>query len=78
MLQQVGASLGWPSCEVWCPRAVGVVAGAVTLVAANPAAAQTPTEPFEISDNSFLVEEALNQEPGIFQNIVNSPVVQRR
>ena len=26
--------------------------------------------PFEIVDNSFLVEEAFNQEPGIFQNIV--------
>jgi DtxR family Mn-dependent transcriptional regulator len=25
--------------------------------------------PFEISDNSFLVEEAINQEKGIFQNI---------
>jgi len=26
-------------------------------------------KPFEISDNSFLVEEAINQEKGIFQNI---------
>jgi DtxR family Mn-dependent transcriptional regulator len=26
-------------------------------------------EPFEITDNSFLVEEAFNQEAGIFQNI---------
>jgi DtxR family Mn-dependent transcriptional regulator len=39
------------------------------------AAAQTPPQPaaaarpFEIMDNSFLVEEAFNQEPGIFQNI---------
>ena len=31
--------------------------------------------PFEISDNSFLVEEALNQEPGVFQNIVNLYIV---
>lgn len=38
--------------------------------------AQTPqpkparaAEPFEITDNSFLVEEAFNQEAGIFQNI---------
>jgi DtxR family Mn-dependent transcriptional regulator len=30
--------------------------------------AQTPA-PFAITDNSFLVEEAFNQEPGIFQNI---------
>ena len=28
-----------------------------------------PDRPFEITDNSFLVEEAFNQEPGIFQNI---------
>jgi DtxR family Mn-dependent transcriptional regulator len=40
------------------------------------AAAQTPApparpvvEPFEITDNSFLVEEAFNQDPKIFQNI---------
>jgi DtxR family Mn-dependent transcriptional regulator len=34
-------------------------------------AAQTPPPgaPFRISDNSFLVEEAYNQEAGIFQNI---------
>ena len=29
----------------------------------------SPARPFEISDNSFLVEEAFNQEAGIFQNI---------
>ena len=39
----------------------------VALPAAG--AAQSP-EPFAIVDNSFLVEEALNQEPGIFQNIL--------
>jgi hypothetical protein len=52
--------------------------GAATLLAlaaAAPARAQSPpaadsSRPFEISDNSFLVEEALNQEPGVFQNIV--------
>ena len=27
--------------------------------------------PFEITDNSFLVEEAFNQEAGVFQNIVD-------
>ena len=26
-------------------------------------------EPFKITDNSFLVEEAFNQEAGVFQNI---------
>jgi DtxR family transcriptional regulator, Mn-dependent transcriptional regulator len=38
------------------------------------AAAQTPAantpEPFAITDNSFFVEEAFNQEPRVFQNIV--------
>jgi hypothetical protein len=48
------------------------------LAGARPAASQTATpaqrtgpEPFGIADNSFLVEEAFNQEAGIFQNIVN-------
>jgi hypothetical protein len=40
------------------------------LALAAPAAAQSAA-PFEILDNSFLVEEAFNQEPGIFQNIFN-------
>lgn len=45
-------------------------------VLAKAAAAQTPPPPndsarkFEITDNSFLVEEAFNQEARIFQNIV--------
>jgi DtxR family Mn-dependent transcriptional regulator len=39
-------------------------------VASLAQSAPAPTaEPFEISDNSFLVEEAFNQEPGVFQNI---------
>jgi DtxR family transcriptional regulator, Mn-dependent transcriptional regulator len=29
------------------------------------------SRPFEIADNSFLVEEAFNQEPGVFQHIFN-------
>jgi hypothetical protein len=29
-----------------------------------------PNRPFEIADNSFLVEEAFNQEAGVFQNIL--------
>lgn len=45
----------------------------LSVLAPAPAASQTPTadpsRPFEILDNSFLVEEAFNQEPGIFQNI---------
>jgi DtxR family Mn-dependent transcriptional regulator len=43
------------------------------LTSAPGASAQTPpvdrSRPFEITDNSFLVEEAFNQEAGIFQNI---------
>ena len=40
------------------------VAGAQTTPPSQPA-----VEPFEIMDNSFLVEEAFNQEAKIFQNI---------
>jgi DtxR family Mn-dependent transcriptional regulator len=45
---------------------------AVVLFTCRAVLAQTPavnSEPFRITDNSFLVEEAFNQEPGIFQNI---------
>jgi hypothetical protein len=44
----------------------------VTAASAQPPAAGSgvPTpEPFKILDNSFLVEEAFNQEAGVFQNI---------
>ncbi|MEO5897580.1 MAG: metal-dependent transcriptional regulator [Vicinamibacterales bacterium] len=37
--------------------------------AAPPANGASRSEPFAILDNSFLVEEAFNQEAGIFQNI---------
>jgi DtxR family transcriptional regulator, Mn-dependent transcriptional regulator len=40
-----------------------------TQVAPAVAAPTDRNRPFEIVDNSFLVEEAFNQEPGIFQNI---------
>jgi hypothetical protein len=39
----------------------------------KPTTAQTagpPVEPFAITDNSFFIEEAFNQEPRVFQNIV--------
>jgi DtxR family transcriptional regulator, Mn-dependent transcriptional regulator len=50
---------------------VQVGAAALLLLAwAAPAAAQSAT-PFEIADNSYLVEEAFNQEAGVFQNIFN-------
>lgn len=43
---------------------------ALWVLLARAAAAQTPgPEPFAITDNSFLVEEAFNQERGVFQNI---------
>lgn len=46
----------------------------LVLLCHEPAAAQSPpalgnARPFEITDNSLLVEEAFNQEPGVFQNI---------
>lgn len=44
-------------------------AAMIVLVLATSARAQNPPQPFEILDNSFLVEEAFNQEAGIFQNI---------
>ena len=44
---------------------IGAAAGAVSAQPAAPSSAR----PFEISDNSFLVEEAFNQEAGVFQNI---------
>lgn len=44
---------------------------ALTPVSAAAQGGASPRpEPFAITDNSFLVEEAFNQERGIFQNIV--------
>jgi hypothetical protein len=40
-------------------------------VAGQSQAAAGQSPPFEIADNSFLVEEAFNQEAGVFQNIFN-------
>jgi DtxR family transcriptional regulator, Mn-dependent transcriptional regulator len=47
---------------------VQVVAAALLLLVTAPSASAQQM-PFGILDNSFLVEEAFNQEPGIFQNI---------
>ena len=52
------------------------VARALFLVLALAAPALAQPTPFEILDNSFLVEEAFNQEPGIFQNIFNIHVAE--
>jgi hypothetical protein len=49
------------------------VAAALSIISgfAAGAAAQSPAaEPFAITDNSFFVEEAFNQERGVFQNIL--------
>ena len=48
--------------------ATWILAGVVCL-GAHPAFAQPPTSRFGITDNSFLIEEAFNQESGIFQHI---------
>jgi hypothetical protein len=47
---------------------VHVAAAALFLLACS-SAALAQSRPFAVLDNSFLVEEAFNQEPGIFQNI---------
>lgn len=44
-------------------------AGAQTPASPSPPPAAS-AEPFAITDNSFFVEEAFNQEPRVFQNIV--------
>lgn len=45
------------------------VVGMLLVVTARLFAQAAAPEPFKISDNSFLVEEAFNQEPGVVQNI---------
>jgi DtxR family Mn-dependent transcriptional regulator len=50
------------------------VTAAAMLLLAFAASASAQAQPFEILDNSFLVEEAFNQEPGIFQNIFGARV----
>lgn len=52
------------------PRTAFALAAVVLLGAAWPAAAQSATDDeWKITDNSFLVEEAFNQDPHIVQNI---------
>ncbi len=53
-------------------RAAGLlllVLGAAAVAWAQTSPAPASRRPFAILDNSFLVEEAFNQEPGVFQNI---------
>lgn len=49
------------------PRQPILIAAACAWLVAAPARAQSGR--WEIVDNSFLIEEAFNQEPGVFQNI---------
>ena len=56
------------------------ILGVAALAAGQPDTSQAPNgngRPFEIADNSFLVEEAFNQEPGVFQHIFNLRVSDR-
>jgi hypothetical protein len=55
-----------------CPlaTALGLLAfAAPTCALAQGAAPEITAPPFRIVDNSFFIEEAFNQEPGVFQNI---------
>jgi hypothetical protein len=64
------------AASVRTPGHTVVVAVVVWLLHVGSAAAQAPPPPdpdeWKITDNSFLVEEAFNQEPRIFQNIFNA------
>jgi DtxR family transcriptional regulator, Mn-dependent transcriptional regulator len=54
------------------------IAGALLVVLASSSSASAQSRPFEIADNSFLVEEAFNQEPGVFQNIFTLRIDEHR
>ncbi|MBI3048845.1 MAG: metal-dependent transcriptional regulator [Acidobacteria bacterium] len=56
---------------------VQVTAAILLLIGLSTTASAQPQMPFGILDNSFLVEEAFNQEPGVFQNIFGVHVVGR-
>ena len=50
-------------------QAIVFLLAAAASVYAQAATRAAGAKPFEITDNSFLVEEAFNQEAGVFQNI---------
>jgi DtxR family Mn-dependent transcriptional regulator len=52
-----------------CVLASQVLAQSPAATAAPPAPPDPHAEPFQITDNSFIVEEAFNQEAGVVQNI---------
>ena len=64
-------SSAWSRCSSLSASTSRLCAVAALLAStASPAAAQAPpASPFGITDNSFLIEEAFNQDPGVFQNI---------
>lgn len=47
----------------------GIVFNGIGLAQTPAPSSTAASRPFEITDNSFLIEEAFNQESGIFQNI---------
>ncbi len=60
---------GWIAGTVTVAAVVLMHAATVAAQGSPPAPAAPRPEPFAIADNSFFVEEAFNQEKGIFQNI---------
>ena len=62
---------GSKSCDLVVIACVLVVAGPLSAVITSIA-----SEPLAkgIQDNSFFVEEAYNQEPGVVQHILNVPI----
>jgi hypothetical protein len=64
-------TIGMRAASKLLVRTAAIVAALLLCVSGTPASAQPQdvSRPFEILDNSFLVEEAFNQEPGVFQNI---------
>lgn len=55
---------------------VFLLASGIALAQTTRPAPPASPEPFRISDNSFLVEEAFNQEAGVFQNIFGATRIQ--
>jgi DtxR family transcriptional regulator, Mn-dependent transcriptional regulator len=50
-------------------RVIAILLALASTAYAQAAGRTAPSDAWEITDNSFLVEEAFNQEPKIFQNI---------
>src|SRR5882724_9770841 len=64
------------SCDHYHPRSIHYLSAILLLVISpSPLVIRLSAEPLAkgIQDNSFFVEEAYNQEPGIVQHIINFP-----